>query len=121
MRDTLAAGVPSELLAVASDGLAVALLSTANLDAVTAGRVTNASREAFVDGLHATLMAGAVLMAGAMVLTFALLPRRAPSRQPSFMTLTTARLEHGTGSVIGAACTPVSTGLAAGSLSCFPT
>ncbi len=81
LRELLATGVSSEVLEAASDGLAIALVSTANLDAETAGRVTVATREAFVDGLHATLVVGAGMMAGAAVLTFALLPRRMRERQ----------------------------------------
>ncbi|NVI87221.1 hypothetical protein [Actinomadura sp. BRA 177] len=70
----LPGGLPAPAASAARDSLGAALQAAANLPATVAAQVSEAAREAFVDGMHAALVCSAGL--AALVAVFALVTLR---------------------------------------------
>jgi len=76
-------GLPAGAAKAANQSLAGALAVAQRLGGGAGGRVSEAAQQAFVDGMHTAVLAGAAVAAAGALLTLVALPARAPLAEPA--------------------------------------
>jgi hypothetical protein len=76
-------GLPAGAAETANQSLAGALAVAQRLGGGAGGRVSEAAQQAFVDGMHTAVLAGAAVAAAGALLTLVALPARAPLAEPA--------------------------------------
>ncbi|MBA3407010.1 MAG: DHA2 family efflux MFS transporter permease subunit, partial [Solirubrobacterales bacterium] len=76
-------GLPAGAAETANQSLAGALAVAQRLGGGAGGRVSEAAQQAFVDGMHTAVLAGAAVAAAGALLTLLALPARAPLAEPA--------------------------------------
>ncbi|HZH23489.1 MAG TPA: MFS transporter, partial [Solirubrobacteraceae bacterium] len=80
--DGVTQGLPGAAAETANQSLAGALAVAQRIGGGAGGRVSEAAQQAFVDGMHTAVLAGAAIAALGAVLTLVALPARAPATEP---------------------------------------